>query len=90
LSAHLDDATACAPTRSAAANGDGIAAERAATTGNGGQYADLTDLFCTPAVCPMIVGNQLVFRDNNHITPGYAGLLEPVLAALVGKALAAR
>jgi hypothetical protein len=55
-----------------------------------GRHADLTDLFCTPAVCLMIAGNRLVFRDNNHITPGYAGLLEPVLAALVGKALGAR
>ena len=72
LSAHLDDATACAPTRSAAVNGGGIAAEQAATSAGGGHYADLTDLFCTPDRCPVIVGNTLVFRDDNHVTTEYA------------------
>ncbi len=88
VSAHLDDAGACAPTRSAAANGDGIAAERAATTGGGGRYADLTDLFCSPDRCPVIVGNTLVFRDDNHVTTEYAQLLAPVMGALVDRALA--
>ena len=87
LSAHLDDAGACAPQRSDAVNDDGIAAERAATTGNGGHYADLTDLFCTPDRCPMIVGNTLVFRDDNHVTTEYAQLLAPVMGALADRAL---
>ena len=38
---------------SVAVNGDGIAAEQTATTGAGGHYADLTDLFCTPDRCPI-------------------------------------
>ncbi|WP_374023032.1 acyltransferase family protein [Mycobacterium sp. HNNTM2301] len=88
LSAHLDDAGACTPTRSAAVNDDGIAAERAATTAGGGQYADLTDLFCTPERCPMVVGNTLVFRDDNHVTTEYAQLLAPVMGALADRALA--
>lgn len=88
LSAHLDDATACAPTRSAAVNGDGIAAEQAAVTGNGGHYADLTDLFCSPDRCPLIVGNTLVFRDDNHVTTEYAQLVAPLMGALADRALA--
>ncbi|OBF81624.1 acyltransferase [Mycobacterium sp. 852002-51163_SCH5372311] len=87
LSAHLDDATACAPARSAAVNGDGIAAERTATTTAGGHYADLTDLFCTPDRCPVIVGNTLVFRDDNHVTTQYAQLLAPVIGALADRAV---
>ena len=87
LSAHLDDAGACAPTRSVAVNNGGIAAEQAATAGSGGHYADLTDLFCTPDRCPMIVGNTLVFRDDNHVTTGYAQLLAPVIGALADRAL---
>ncbi|MCV6978064.1 acyltransferase [Mycobacterium bourgelatii] len=87
LSAHLDDAGACAPSRSVAVNGDGIAAERAATEAGGGQYADLTDLFCTPERCPVIVGNSLVFRDDNHVTTGYSRLLAPAIGALVDRAL---
>ncbi|WAJ45984.1 acyltransferase family protein [Mycobacterium sp. Aquia_216] len=90
LSGHLDDATTCAPDRSVAVNDGGIAAERAATTGNGGHYADLTDLFCTAERCPMIVGNTLVFRDDNHVTTEYAQLLAPVLGALADSAITDR
>jgi peptidoglycan/LPS O-acetylase OafA/YrhL len=87
LSAHLDDATACAPARSVAVNGVGIDAEQAATTAAGGRYADLSDLFCAPDRCPTIVGNTLVFRDDNHMTTEYAQLLAPVIGALADRAL---
>jgi SGNH domain (fused to AT3 domains) len=85
LSGHLDDATACAPTRSVAVNDGGIAAEQAATSGAGGHYADLTDLFCAADRCPMIVDNTLVFRDDNHVTTEYAQLLAPVIGALADR-----
>lgn len=88
LSAHLDDATACAPERSVALNDTGIAAEAAAVRAGGGQYARLDQYFCTDRRCPMIVGNTLVFRDDNHITAEYAQLLAPVLANLTRSALA--
>ncbi len=88
LSDHLDDAGACSPARSAAVNGTGIAAEQAATGAGGGQYADLTDLFCTGQRCPTIVGNELVYRDDNHVTIEYAQTLAPVIGALARRALA--
>jgi peptidoglycan/LPS O-acetylase OafA/YrhL len=87
LSGHLDDAAACAPARRVAVNDGGIGAERSATTTGGGDYADLTDLFCTADRCPMIVGNTLVFRDDNHVTTEYAQLLTPVIGALADRAL---
>ncbi len=87
LSGHLDDAIACAPARSAARDDGGIGAERAATAGAGGQYADLTDLFCAADRCPVIVGNTLVFRDDNHVTTEYAQLLTPVIGALADRAV---
>jgi peptidoglycan/LPS O-acetylase OafA/YrhL len=88
LSAHLDDATACLPRRSTATNQSGIAAESAATTTGGGQYADVTDLFCTTDRCPVIVGNTLVYVDASHLTFEYSRLLAPVMAALADRALA--
>jgi peptidoglycan/LPS O-acetylase OafA/YrhL len=88
LSGHLDDATACAQPRAVAVNDAGIAAEAAATTAGGGQYADITTLFCTADRCPMIVGNDLVYRDDNHITTEYAQALGPVLASLADRAMA--
>ena len=88
LSGHLDDATACSPPRSTAVNEPGIAAESAATKAGGGQYADLTELFCTADRCPVIVGNTLVYLDWHHLTLEYSRLLAPVIGALADRALA--
>ncbi|MFV8167545.1 acyltransferase family protein [Mycobacterium sp. 134] len=88
LSAHMDDASACAPDRAIAVNDKGIAAETAAVQAGGGQYARLDQYFCTDQRCPVIIGNTLVFRDDNHITAEYAQLLSPVMAHLAESALA--
>jgi peptidoglycan/LPS O-acetylase OafA/YrhL len=88
LSGHLDDATACSPPKSTAVNESGIAAEAAATKAGGGQYADITKLFCTADRCPVIVGNTLVYLDWNHQTFEYSRLLAPVIGALADRALA--
>ncbi len=88
LSGHLDDATVCSLARSTTVNESGIRAESAATTAGGGQYADLTDLFCTSERCPVIVGNTLVYLDKNHLTIEYVRLLTPVIGALADRALA--
>ncbi len=86
VSGHLNDAQACSPPRAEAVNDAGIAAEAAATTAAGGQYADLTSLFCTAQRCPVIVGNNLVYRDDNHITISYAQTLGPVVGAMAANA----
>jgi len=88
LSEHLDDATVCSPPMSFAFNRPGIAAESAAVKAGGGQYAELTDLFCTTSRCPVIVGNTLVYVDAGHLTIEYSRLLGPAMAALVDRALA--
>jgi peptidoglycan/LPS O-acetylase OafA/YrhL len=88
LSGHLDDASACASSRSTAVNQPGIAGEAAATNVGGGQYTDLTDLFCTTARCPVIVGNTIVYLDMSHLTLEYSRQLAPVMGALADRALA--
>ncbi len=88
LSGHLDDASACSPSRSTAVNQTGIAAEFAATQAGGGHYADLTNLFCTAERCPVIVGNALVYVDSNHLTLEYARALAPAMGTLADRALA--
>jgi peptidoglycan/LPS O-acetylase OafA/YrhL len=88
LSGHLDDALACSPTRSKAVNEPGIVAEADAVIRGGGQYADITNLFCTADRCPVIVGNTVVFRDANHLSFQYAQLLAPAIGALADRALA--
>ncbi|MEY8016631.1 acyltransferase family protein [Mycobacterium sp. HUMS_12744610] len=88
LAAHLDDATACSPPTSKAVNQAGIAAEIAATKTGGGQYSDLTELFCTADRCPAIVGNTLVYLDEAHLTREYSRQLAPVMGVLTDRALA--
>jgi hypothetical protein len=87
LSLHLDDATTCSPPRSVAVNQPGITAETAATKAGGGQYADVTPLFCTTERCPVIVGNTLVYFDQKHLTLEYTRLLTPVLGVVADRAL---
>ncbi len=87
VSAHMDDASACSAARPEALNQAGMAAEAAATRAGGGQYAELSDLFCTTDRCPVIVGNTLVFRDDNHVTTEYTQVLAPVVGDLVSGAL---
>ncbi len=88
VSGHMDNAAACSPARSDGLNDAGVAAEASATAAGGGQYVELSDLFCTADRCPVIVGNTLVFRDDNHVTTEYAKVLGPVLGELVERALA--
>ncbi|MFN8117928.1 MAG: acyltransferase family protein [Micropruina glycogenica] len=88
LALHLSDATACSPARSKAVNQAGIAAEMAAAKAGGGQYSDITDLFCTPERCAAIVGDTLVYRDFSHVTVRYTLQLAPVIGALADLALA--
>lgn len=88
LSGHLDNATACSPPTLSAVNEPGIAAESTATKVGGGRYADLTELFCTADRCPVIIGNNLVYFDQNHLTVEYSRALAPVVGALADRALA--
>jgi hypothetical protein len=37
--------------------------------------------FCTALSCPTVVGNVLVYRDDNHMTVTYASLIAPLLDA---------
>ena len=42
--------------------------------------------FCTD-VCPVVVGNILVWKDNSHLTTKYAALLTPLLEARLREVL---
>jgi hypothetical protein len=90
VSGDLDDATACSQPRSVAVNERGVAAETAAITADGGQYTDITPLFCTTERCPVIVGNNLVYLDENHLTSEYVRQLAPVIGVIADRALAVK
>ena len=39
--------------------------------------------FCTEAGCPTVVGNILVYRDDNHMTVTFASFIAPLLDAAI-------
>ena len=87
LSIHLDDAQACAVPRGAAVNYLGSRAEQAAVEGAGGYYVPTAPWVCSKESCPVIAGNLLMYRDDNHLTDTYAKWLEPLVAASIDASL---
>jgi len=47
----------------------------------GNQVLWVKKWFCTALSCPTVVGNVLVYRDDNHMTVTYASLIAPLLDA---------
>jgi len=39
--------------------------------------------FCTRTVCPVLVGNILVYYDSSHMTPAWSSFIAPVLASSI-------
>ena len=87
LSVHLDDAQACAAPAATAINYLGSRAEELAVQQAGGFYVPTAPWVCANGSCPVIAGNLLMYRDDNHLTDTYAKWLEPVVAATLNAAL---
>jgi peptidoglycan/LPS O-acetylase OafA/YrhL len=83
---HGLDAPECAPRR-----GDMYHArppwETAGNVPANTAFVDLSDYFCTPAVCPPVIGNVLVYMDDNHVTRTYMETLAPILKREIAGAL---
>jgi peptidoglycan/LPS O-acetylase OafA/YrhL len=88
LARHLDDALACGyPADKVAADetnrevGDAVVAAGAA-------FIDFGDRLCFDGFCPLIIGNTLVYRDEDHITATFARSLVPELGDEIARLLA--
>lgn len=82
LSQHLDDTPTCSiPKHYPFYNPSGIPQEKAVAAATGAGYVDTDPWFCISSTCTVIVGNMLVYRDDNHITATYANWLTPVIGA---------
>lgn len=90
LSQHLADVAACTAPLVDEVSLPGSAAERAAVLRAGGAYLDVAPWVCTLGRCADIVGNLLVFRDDNHFTTEYPAWLTPLIATVVRDQLPAR
>ena len=79
LSTHMSDAAACAVPLAVGFDQAGQAAEAAVTHADRAAYLDVEPWFCTSTVCPAVVGNIELWRDDNHITRTWARYLAPVM-----------
>jgi hypothetical protein len=79
LAQHLTSVTACVQPRAGVVDVNGSDAERDAVTEAGGHYLPVVPMLCTKSQCPVIVGNLLVYRDDNHLSKTFASWLAPIV-----------
>ncbi len=83
VASHLGTVAACAAARSDAVRDDRLQVEREVAAAHGAAFVPTSDWLCTDAGCPVIVGDVLVYRDNNHLTATAATWLAPYLDAAI-------
>jgi len=50
-------------------------------------YIDLEEYFCVRSICPVVVGDTVVYRDESHISSRYASTLSDILGSRVKQLL---
>jgi hypothetical protein len=83
LSAHLDNALACASPRAAAVPWGRLAEDRAAAAAAGAAFVDPTPWVCPTEPCPVTIGSLLVYLDAGHMTATFSTALAPYLGAVL-------
>lgn len=80
LSAHPRATQGCVQATDKAAESGRRTAMAQAAAGDGVTLINPTPWFCSPRICPAVVGNILVYRDESHVTGAYIRLLAPLLS----------
>lgn len=88
LAENLSTATNCLTARADSVNLGVLEAERTVAAAFNAHFEPTTDWMCTLDSCPVIVGNLLMYRDDNHLTTNAVMLLKPYLDAVLTAALA--
>ncbi|WP_051048545.1 acyltransferase family protein [Robiginitomaculum antarcticum] len=78
IAANLPNWSVCNVKREAAF-GRGGSVLRATKLTPTSAFVDMTENLCMSEVCPVIIGNVLVYRDQHHLTATYARTLAPAL-----------
>ncbi|GAB6899557.1 acyltransferase family protein [Kineosporia succinea] len=79
LSQNPKNVQACAQSPEQAALSPQRTLIAAAARRAGARVVDPTPWFCDDSSCPVVVGNTLIYRDDNHVTGRYARALAPLL-----------
>ncbi len=89
--AAANQVASCVPTRTAAlAKSEPLLdAERRALDQVGHvTTVDMTDVVCGPSVCPLQVGNTLVYVDTHHLTDAFVAAKASVVSGLLSRVMA--
>ena len=88
LATHIDNTTLCNRKQwQALEYTDVRAMEREVAEKYGADIIDTAPAFCAVDVCPAVIGDQVVYFDNSHITASYSKTLKPFLQPALKKIL---
>lgn len=73
----------CGAEKAKAVNTSRIALEKELAGQFDGHHVDTTNWMCGTSFCPVIEGNIVMWRDNNHVSATMAAFLTPFLAATI-------
>jgi hypothetical protein len=76
LEQHQDDYAACASKTAESYQPASPAAEIAGQV-PGTKFLDFTPFFCPDDTCPAVIGNVMVYKDDNHVTRTYMDSITP-------------
>lgn len=79
--------SACVKARGTTVNQGRVRLEREMAESIGAMYYETSDLVCGPQKCPPVIGDMVVYMDNNHLTNTYSESLAPYLKMVVLAAL---
>ena len=82
ISSNVKQLNRCHYPRNNVTNGGRSQVERETVEKLGGRYIDVLNLFCTE-VCPSVIGNVIVYFDDDHVTQTYARTLAPYVGLLM-------
>jgi peptidoglycan/LPS O-acetylase OafA/YrhL len=77
---HTQNVETCAQTTKYAAKPDRRTSMAKAAAKAGATVINPQPWFCAKKICPVVVGNILVYKDESHISTVYAKLVAPLLA----------
>jgi peptidoglycan/LPS O-acetylase OafA/YrhL len=79
LAANLTDVSRCTPARHEVVDQALVDAQQEQAAADTVGFVDTTRWTCTDDVCPLIVGDLLVYWDTHHLSVPYAMWLQPAL-----------
>ena len=79
LGAQFADSRACATPARRAIDGAWLAADRASARSAGARFLDPSHWVCPSDPCPPILGDLLVYREQDHLTAMFAASLAAVM-----------